>query len=82
MTYRRFIRVVEQPAQQTVLEASHGMYTRLPVGHEVQVWHHGEDGEVFELHDLRGAVFLDQDWGHLSDFQDWYLDELVAQSQH
>jgi hypothetical protein len=58
----RPIRIIERPTPGQTLAASCGMTPNLPIGHEVQLWHHGEDGPTLELHDLRGPVFID--WDH------------------
>jgi hypothetical protein len=76
MTHHRFLRVVANPTADQIVRASGGLCCTLPIGHEVQCWHHGEDGPMLELHDLRGPTYIDQDVG-FGDVQEWYALEMM-----
>jgi hypothetical protein len=78
MTHHRFLRVVANPTADQIVRASGGLCCTLPIGHEVQCWHHGEDGPTLELHDLRGPTYIrDQffSWGHMAE---WFQLEMMS----
>lgn len=73
----RFIRVIPCPTTEQVQRASCGWLSNLPIGYEVQLWHHGEDGPTLELHNIRGECFLDHENTVFDEFQAWYANELM-----
>lgn len=81
----RFIRTINNPSPQCVQRASCGAMVHVPFGHEVQVHHFGEDGEMPVLVQLREYLLEDQqgrvgygDWQDWQDWQDWYQAEITA----
>lgn len=75
----RYMGTPSNPSQALVLEASCGLLTEVPLGHEVQWWHMGEDGAMPQLVRTRAFHIDGQTWDCFEDVQEWVLDEFLAE---
>ncbi|MGK2884339.1 MAG: hypothetical protein ACSLE8_06120 [Rhodococcus sp. (in: high G+C Gram-positive bacteria)] len=80
MTYATRSPIVSNPSQLTILEASHGYLTEVPLGMHVERCHWGEDGPGFLLVTDR-EFNLNRQQGDFFGMQSWFVDEFLDMAE-